>query len=247
MPSTWLNALNSYNYQVDLSQYHYAGRFPGFFGQEIQGDRPSTILFEDYFRANNGKIQTWYEVVFWKMYSQSGRRDQKTTDVINQLNGQLKNTNLPMTTSSQLIAATKAFIDNPDVKDNFENLRKLFRFESSVIAIVATFPAFVNPEKFPIVDTRVAKWIDSHLDFHNKNDPLGPQLVRSYYGKGYSTVLTMADFDFYLHWIHWTRYMAEKLSKRTSINWRARDVEMAVFTAWGDRELSHPRFHLNPI
>jgi len=34
--------------------------------------------------------------------------------------------------------------------------------------------------------------------------------------------------------------MADKLSRRTHLPRRARDVEMAVFTAWGDREYRHP-------
>ncbi|GAJ05736.1 unnamed protein product, partial [marine sediment metagenome] len=45
----------------------------------------------------------------------------------------------------------------------------------------------------------------------------------------------MVDFDFYLHWVYWARHTAKKLSQQTEMKWRARDVEMAVFTAWGDK------------
>jgi len=41
--------------------------------------------------------------------------------------------------------------------------------------------------------------------------------------------------------------LATKLSELTDMKWRARDVEMAAFTAWGDRDDDHPRFVLNPI
>lgn len=240
MPNTWIRALNEYNYPVNLACYRHADDFPSFFHQKIRGDRNSTMLFEDYFRENIQNIEVWYEVVFWKMYSQIGRRDLRTTRIIEKLSSS------PVITAPQLIAATKSFINNP-IRSNFIQLRNLFRFGSESIAIVATFPAFLDAVKFPMVDTRIAKWVNSQLDAYNKKNPSGPQLVRSRYGQNTSTVLTMSDFDFYNHWIDWTRYISIKLSKLTDMNWRARDVEMAVFTAWGDKKGRHPRLPLHTI
>lgn len=136
---------------------------------------------------------------------------------------------------------------NSESREDFDAFRHLFRFKSNVIAIVATFPAFLRPHQFPMVDTRVAKWVNLNYQLFNDANPDAPQLIPSEYGNCNSaTVLTMNDFAFYIRWIHWTRHMAEKLSIATGKSWRPRDVEMAVFTAWGDRGDQHPVIQLNP-
>jgi hypothetical protein len=112
----------------------------------------------------------------------------------------------------------------------FDDLRKLFGFQTRVIAIVATFPAFIEPERFPMIDTRIAKWVRNHFNEQNAADRLGPQLV----AMSHDRVLAMADFVFMQRWIEWCRYTAGKLTALTEQPWRARDVEMAVFQAEGD-------------
>jgi hypothetical protein len=239
MPQTWINALNQYKYPVKLADYQYANDFQEFFECEIQGDRDSTIAFEDYFRSNVQKIEVWCEVVFWKLYSQEGRRDRNTKKCWDHWN---KN----KITGRKLYKAANDFIVKKD-EESFNNYRKLWPFyESRVIAILCTPISFLAPDRFPMVDTRIAKWVNFQLVRFNENDPNAPQLIKSQYGQTKSTVLLMADFDFYLRWICWTRYLADKLSQRTKMKWRTRDVEMAVFTAWGDKG-SHPLLSLNPI
>ena len=39
------------------------------------------------------------------------------------------------------------------------------------------------------------------------------------------------DFPNYLNWVNWCQEVAQVLTELTSKQWRARDVEMAVFTA----------------
>lgn len=240
MPQTWINALNQYNYPVKLADYRYVSDFQRLFKQQIQGDRNSTIAFEDRFQSNIQGIEAWCEVVFWKLYSQRQYRDTNTKkcwDFWRRKN----------ITAKDLYNAAKNFIVNND-RDSFNEYRKLWPFyRSRVIAVLATPISFLKPDYFPMIDTRIAKWVDSQLNIHNKSDLNGPQLIKSQYGQTASTVLTMADFDFYLHWIHWTRHTANKLSQQTGMKWRARDVEMAVFTAWGDKRCSHPWLPLNPI
>jgi len=239
MPQSWINALDRYNYPVKLANYQYANNFRKFFKRQIQGDRNSTIAFEDYFRENIQNIEVWCEVVFWKLYSQGNRGNINTKrcwDFWRRKN----------ITAKELYNAANNFIANND-KDSFNKYRKLWPFyKSRVIAVIATPMSFLVPDRFPMVDTRVAKWIDSQLNIHN-NDHNGPQLIRSRYGQTTSTVLTMVDFDFYLHWVYWARHTAKKLSQQTEMKWRARDVEMAVFTAWGDKGCSHPRLSLHSI
>jgi hypothetical protein len=131
--------------------------------------------------------------------------------------------------------------------EDFDNFRKLFRFQGEGIAVVATFPAFLDPVNFPMVDRRIAKWVNMHYIQFNATCPDAPQLMPfSSISTSPYTTLSMKDFPFYLRWIHWTRSMAEKLTKATGISWRARDVEMAVFTAWGGPRDPHPAMTLTP-
>ena len=114
---------------------------------------------------------------------------------------------------------------NTETREDFNSFRQMFRFKSNVIAIVATFPAFLRPHKFPMVDTRVAKWVNLHYKTFNSENPHAPQLIPSEYGNNHSaTVLTMNDFSFYHRWIHWTRYVAKKLSSSAHKPWRPRDL-----------------------
>lgn len=240
MPQSWINALNQYNYPVKLADYRYASSFQTFFKRGIRGDRNSTIAFEAYFRSNIQKIEAWCEVVFWKLYSQRGRRDTNTKKCWDFWG--CKNI-----TAKDLYNAANNFIINNN-RGSFNEYRKLWPFyKSSGIAILTTPISFLKPDCFPMIDMRIAKWVDSQLNIHNKSDPNGPQLIKSQCGQTKSTVLKMADFDFYLRWIHWTRHTANKLSQQTGMKWRARDVEMAVFTAWGDKRCYHPWLPLNPI
>jgi hypothetical protein len=65
----WTAALARYRYPVDLRGIHNAP--DGFFGSQVDGDRSSTIAFEERFRTlAPGALEPWYEVIFWKIYSQ---------------------------------------------------------------------------------------------------------------------------------------------------------------------------------
>ena len=84
MPESWCNALMKYKYEVNLANYPNAQKFPIYFNQHISGDRDSTINFEYYFRKKCSiEIEPWFEVVFWKMYSQGKFiRDSQTNTII---------------------------------------------------------------------------------------------------------------------------------------------------------------------
>ena len=125
-------------------------------------------------------------------------------------------------------------------------LHRLFSLTTRSIATVATFPAFPDPDRFPMVDTRIAKWVGRTMESHNRVDQLGPQLISAKSMNVKGAVLTMSDFDFMYAWTDWCRHTAAKLSARSSggLVWRARDVEMGVFRAWGDRNIGHPEIDL---
>jgi len=88
----WHVALDSYRYSVNLRKFPTRDGFPGWFDRELEkGDRSETIQFENRFRKYAAShLEPWYEVVFWKMYSQGygarfkdigdDRANQKQTD-----------------------------------------------------------------------------------------------------------------------------------------------------------------------
>jgi hypothetical protein len=242
MPINWINSLNGYNYKVILRNYTYANDYPGFFNFPVinVGNRNNTTAFETYFSNNAAtNIEVWIEVLFWKMYSQAGRRNNKTKQVADYL----INNNV---TSQDLYNACYAYINN-DTRNNLNEIRKLLGFKAQVIAIAATFPAFLRPDLFPMVDTRVAKWVGQSMSAHNNANPISPQLVRPPFLNNNNTVLTLADFDFVRSWTQWCRHKAIQLTQLTNIDWRPRDVEMAVFNAWGDKGANHPVISLEII
>lgn len=246
MPSTWENALRSYRYPVALKGFQDAHQFPRWFSFDLgNGDHSRTSEFESHFRTHAQEYrEVWLEVVFWKLYSQGTyRRDRHTINVANYFQGN-------GISAESLWQDCMAYIERP-TRANFASFRQRLGFGSPVIAVAATFPAFIDPESYPMVDTRIAKWVGNYMTAHNEADRTGPQLIRPPFCDSQGKVLTMADFEFMQHWNRWCVHTAQKLTKLTPIPWRARDVEMAVFYAWGRRLggrcNAHPALHLNPL
>ena len=240
MPHSWEDALQKYRYPVNLHEFVDAHDHSGWFNRNLEtGDRKQTMQFEEYFRAHGREeIEPWYEVVFWKMYSQPSRRDNATRRVVMHLQNRV-------VSPEEIWGACFAYVKHAG-RMSFDAFRRLFGFTTSVIATVASFLAFIAPDEYPMVDTRVARWVQCSFEAHNIADPHGPQLVPPRHPNAHTRVLTMADFEFVESWTNWCRYAALKLSNRTPTKWRARDVEMAVFQAWG-RNGPHPNIHLNPL
>jgi hypothetical protein len=244
MPSTWEKALRLYRWSVTFTDFKDAHQFPGWFSFDLAvGDRSKTIEFESRFRKHAQKDrEAWLEVVFWKVYGIPLVRNGLTHAV---------NTNFQVRgiSAESLWQACKNYISKPS-KANFESFRQLFGFTAPVIAVAATFPAFIDPVSYPMVDTRIAKWVGKCMATHNEADRAGPQLIRPRF-LDYSRpgVLAMTDYDFMRHWTLWCVHTAHKLTNHTSLKggWRARDVEMAVFRAWGGRGKQHPELLLNPL
>jgi len=227
---TWLQALNGYSYPVDLSVFETADRYPQWFVDAIDGTLDATRRFEDRFRSlSDHYLEIWYEAVFWKMFSQKGRRDSKTLELI----GNIERSDVSAAT---LRAQCNAYILDP-TKKTLQSLVELFWGKRGRnVAIACVFPAFIDPDRFPMVDTRVAKWANACLAAHNTAVVKGPQLVAPAYPRNGTTALTLSDWPFIESWIHWCRHSARGLSSDTDFNWRARDVEMATFRAWGNPE-----------
>ena len=219
MPQTWRTARDAYKYTVDLRKYERASDFPHFFERDICGNRGSTIEFEDYFRAQAPTtIEVWYEVAFWKLY----RRGRETVTRM------VKHTRDCKVSAQSLWEATQEFIQSPDIC-KLRKMKGLLGLTYDRIAVPLTFVAFAVPKQYPMVDTRVAKWVNESGQLHSasrENELKEFESLRK--GK---TTLTESDFESYLKWVFWCREVATVLSASLGDKWRARDVEMAVYTA----------------
>lgn len=219
MPQTWINALENYYYHVELSNYEKANDFPGFFEWNIEGDRDSTILFENHFcESASNNLAASFEVIFWKLYSQSNIRQKSTSRIVDfVLQKEI--------TSIDLWGAVQQFVKIQNTS-NLKRIRDLLGIKTDVLAVALTLPALASPKTIPMIDNRVAKWVNQNGVNHsiNRINQLTPFKMNS-------TSLRQNDFSNYLNWVMWCQEMAQKLTKLTNIDWRARDVEMAVFTA----------------
>jgi hypothetical protein len=219
MPQSWITALNRYRYPVNLSGYQRANEFPGFFAQDISGTRDSTIEFEDHFRERSEHhIEPYVEVAFWKLCGKKKRFEGRVNDLVDHLRGQA-------VAPSELRCAVDLFVAKP-TKVNLSVIRALLGIKAPVLALALTYPAFIDPGRFPMVDTNTARWVSANCEKHSRRRD--SQLIPFNIGRG---VVRDEHFDSYLNWVHWCRETAEILTARRGMPWRARDVEMAVFTA----------------
>jgi hypothetical protein len=224
----WHDALDSYSYPVDFRRFSGRDRFPDWFDRNLEkGDRSQTIEFETRFRKRAAsRLESWYEVVFWKMYSQRGRANFQTKRTIERIeNGTSANTLWKCCTQYR----------QTETKKSFRQFQHLLIEERS-IAVAFTFAAFSDPSRFPMVDKRTAQYVASEatrLEFSTA--PEIDKTLKRYRVSG-GGVLTLSDWPFIEEWVTWCRKMADQLSAHKKRAWRARDVEMAVFRAWGERK-----------
>ena len=241
----WKAVLDSYKYPVDLREYAFRTTHKGWFERTTgKGGREETIAFEEDFRRHApDALEAWFEVVFWKLASQRQNRNRTTQAIADHLPKH--------TTAGELCRTCGEYVHSrseSEARTRFEAFHALFGLRTDSIATVATLPAFMDPNRFAMVDTRIAKWVGVAMHDHNISDPSGVQLVRPKFLDSKNTVLKMSDFDFMATWIRWCRYNAEKLTRLgNGFTWRARDVEMAVFCAWGEKKEKHPKLKLPPI
>jgi hypothetical protein len=219
MSKSWINALKAYWYPVDLTTYEGTKNFPGFFNMRIAGDRESTIAFENHYRETAPtNIETFFEVVYWKLYSRPNRRRTITNRVVESVQRR-------GIAPDRLWDSVQQFVVAQDIV-NLRGIRKLLGFKAPVLAVPLTFPALASPSRIPMIDNQVANWVNRNYDEHNANR--SSKLTRF---KMKHTSLEDDDFPSYLNWVAWCQEVAQVLKRLTELNWRARDVEMVVFTA----------------
>ena len=220
MPHTWKKALDAYCYPVNLTEFADAAEYPDWFECNIEtGDRRQTMDFEDRFRKHGrDSLEAWGQVAFWKNYNMPPARNKITRKV---LAGGVSGAH-----AADLWWACDAYVKKFDL-ESFREFRKLL-FPASNVATAATFPAFVRPDKFPMVDRQITRWAVEHGTEHSY--PGGPA-IECVPDLSSGEMLGESHWPFVESWIRWCRFTACKLEKLTGDTWRARDVEMAVFTA----------------
>ena len=108
-----------------------------------------------------------------------------------------------------------------------------------MVATAATFPAFICPEKFPMVDVQVAKWARTSGRLHVSSNYGCQLLCPPDLTPG--QVVKEGHWPFVESWIGWCRSTACELSRRTNFAWARPGRRMAVYTA------QRCRLTLNPL
>ena len=233
MPDSWIEARDKYQYPksgpIDLTTFEDAHKYQdqGWFKCSFDGDLRSTREFQARFKENAPyHLKAWYEVVYWKYYSQKGIRNRGTRRIIQNI----RDSDI---TASCLFELCQNYVDSGDLKDFEAFLYKIASPDS--LAVAATFPAFIKPEKFPMVDREITNWAKKNGHLHSYAPCGGPVLAEA-------PVLRQGGVNnlrynlrkhrkFADSWIRWCRFTAGKLTELTGCVWSPRDVEMAVFTA----------------
>ena len=240
MTQSWTEALDSYSYRFDLSDFKDADKYDrDWFASSADGNRQETMAFEARFRESApDHLEAWYEVVYWKMYSQQGRRNHRTREVIKRVDNSKESAKTLWSLCQEYLACK----DLP----SFRRFRKCL-FESRVIPVTATFAAFLDPEDFPMIDSQISRWAMRVGTRHSYSHCGGPVLleVPDLENSNYNTI-TESHWTFVESWIEWCQFTASRLTKLTGCKWRARDAEMAVFTAECNNK-DRKRMNLNPL
>lgn len=242
----WEKALGKYLYAVNLAKYKDAKNFPKYFKLSLVGDKDSTRQFQDYFREHaSSEIEVYFEVMYWKMFSVIAWKAEASENLQRMIHNMVNSKVEP----KLLFSKIKHFTENvtPDNLKNFRNLlgMKPHVEEEGTLSLASVFPAFINPNDFPIVDICVAYWVNFNLNKQNVGRISERALVPFnlvYRGKPTRSILDN-EFESYRHWILWCQDTAKKLTKKTGNHWGARDVEMAVYAA----ETKSPRTFLEVL
>lgn len=225
----WRQALFAYSYPIARERVERFGRRIGapslWFNFEVQrGTRDETMEFEKRFRASApDSVEPWFEVIFWKLASTGRVGDSRAERTIEDLRDFGPS-------APRMWAACSDFVAS-GTREAFKELQFSLFIVAGGIPVAATFPAFMAPERFPMVDSWIAKWVLRYHDAY-PGDPTVVHLVapsEPFTSGRRKTLVASADWKFYCGWIEWCRTAAEILSERTGFPWRARDIEMAAF------------------
>ncbi|MEK7751787.1 MAG: HEPN domain-containing protein [Acidobacteriota bacterium] len=216
------NALKAnFKWRVDLRTFKYREMCPGFFDRVIE---PATV--DEFGRLFRESLHTEKltgraaEVAFWKNFGQYRGRDRTARGLLEWLS--------PPFGADRFAQAIEG-IARDFTWDSFQRLRASCG-QVSGFATPLAFLSFFDPERFPMVDQRIADWwtrrFPKQLQFSRTDDGW----IRP----------NQQSLKAYVSWTSFCRRQAEVLSGLGD-HWRARDVEMAV---WSDRAAVLPTVRL---
>jgi HEPN domain-containing protein len=210
----WSYARAAFDWKADLRKFCDRQKFEGFFDREIT---PSSLgEFEQVFRdsLSTSELRRAGEVCFWKNFRRN--RDELTRQLLGHLE--------PAENWVAFVDRLKKLSSNPTF-DNFGAFRRACAEEHG-FATPITFLAFYDPDRFPMIDRYIGDWCADNAErfqlcqthrFARRKDGL----IRG----------SEASWKAYLAWTEFCRRTAKRLAELTRQSWRARDVEMAVWTA----------------
>ncbi|HVB79737.1 MAG TPA: hypothetical protein VNE82_07265 [Candidatus Binataceae bacterium] len=158
----WLHALNQYAYPVNLTAFGGRAQFAAdWFAQDLLlGNRQQTMEFEDRFRMNAPEhSEAWFEVVFWKLFNMPHVRNNRTSTIIQNLHGR---------NPLDCWNACTNFIQESSL-ETFAVLQQFF-VVGTALPVVATFVAFAAPERFPMIDLWIVRFVCSYLHAHPQGE-----------------------------------------------------------------------------
>jgi hypothetical protein len=225
----WREALSAYRYPVPRVQAIRFGRrisvgAPWFSFELEAGNRDETMGFEQRFRALGIEApEAWFEVIFWKLASARGLGESRAARMIDDII-------VIKRPAAEMWSACAEFVAIGSAA-SFRRLQNALFIVSEAIPVAATFPALMSPERFPMVDRWIARWVERYRGAY-PDEAEGSGLIEPsepYMARRNTTLTVSSDWRFYDSWIAWCRKTAHILTAMSDFEWRARDVEMAAF------------------
>ena len=210
----WIAIHNKYNWTVDLSDFRWSRNYPGYFDRIIK----NPLELEDKLREavnSSSSLATIGEVCFWKNYGNSQSRDTLTLRLLEHL--QRCDNGNTFTRAVKELSYTPSW-------SKFIALQRACN-QLSGFATPLTFLSFYNPLKFPMVDKHIAYWWAANKSVHGYDD--APVFSQIYDGWIQPIPQSWEAYDC---WTDFCCYYAKSM-KSCGVDWRARDIEMAVWEA----------------
>jgi hypothetical protein len=214
---SWEKARSKYDWTVDLKNFRYKTDYIGHFEEVI--DKDNTLSFENKFRLSlNSEQESGVigEVCYWKNYGSHLSREKLTNNLL------------------KLLAEKNNWIEFKNrllelaSKPTYHNI-EFFRMacgQPNGFATPVTFLSFYNPTLYPMVDKIIGKWWNRNKSNYWKTSASN-FLQRSDGWIG----LNEQNWNTYLEWTNFCREYSNLLSLKSGRQWRARDVEIAVWEA----------------
>ena len=222
MCNSWGNALKMYNWTVNLRHFTGADNYSTYFNRTILPHE--VVQFEDTFRRiidDNGSFEVAGEVCFWKNYGNIQARSKLTQSLLTHL--------VIRANWDTFIRATREISNNPSFA-NFLALRNACN-QPRGFATPITFLAFYNPKKFPMVDKHIANWWRTlKARYGYDQAPVFSQREDGWI-HAVGVQRNIQNWDAYIAWKTFCCDYSKKIQKNCELDWRARDVEIAVWMA----------------